>query len=178
MYETDSERPFVISVTRNEALFLDDNLTLMVETNADTQHIKPLRPISPVVSGGVPAPMELIHKLGKAVLYTCDLDNRNKEYKLILEEFELLVLREVCFSTAKFGAELVGFNLKKKIYEALLGKDLELEQKINEALFTMDKSFDLPTEMKEPPKFKVNIKNVDELIKHINEELKLDEDSK
>ena len=31
---------------------------------------------------------------------------------------------------------------------------------------------------KKTPKFKVNIKNVDELINHINEELKLDEDSK
>tara|TARA_R100000988_G_scaffold24850_1_gene12097 strand:+ start:4656 stop:5192 length:537 start_codon:yes stop_codon:yes gene_type:complete len=178
MYERQKDIPYVISVTRNEALFLDDCLTLMVETTPDTQNIRPLRPISPITSGGVPAPMELIHKIGKAVLYTCDLENRNKEYKLYVEEFELLVLREVCSSTAKFGAELVGFNLKKKIYHALLKEDLEMEQRINEALFNMDKSFELSLDAKEPPKFKVNIKNVDELIKHINEELKLDEDSK
>mgnify|MGYP003117254914 CR=1 FL=1 len=177
MYDTNNDRPYVISVTRNEALFLDDSLTLMVEMSPETEKIRPLRPISPVTSGGVPAPMELIHKIGKAVLYTSDLDNRNKEYKLFLEEFELLILREVCHSLAKFGAELVGFSLKKKIYSALLQKDLEMEQQVNELLWNMEQRI-VEEDTKKTPKFKVNIKNVDELINHINEELKLDEDSK
>ena len=176
MYETNTtaDRPYVISVTRNEALFLDDSVTLMVESTPETQNIRPLRPISPVTSGGVPAPMELISKLGKAVLYTADLENRNKEYKLFLEEYELLVLREVCHSLAKFGSELVGFSLKKKIYSALFQKDLEMEQQVNELLWDMDKK--IP--QKDNPKFKVNIRNVDELLEHFNKELKLDEENK
>tara|TARA_R100001082_G_C4357384_1_gene157552 strand:+ start:1128 stop:1658 length:531 start_codon:yes stop_codon:yes gene_type:complete len=176
MYEknTTDDRPYVISVTRNEALFLDDSVTLMVESSPEFQNIRPLRPISPVTSGGVPAPMELIQKLGKAVLYTANLENRNKEYKLFLEEFELLILREVCHSLAKFGSELVGFSLKKKIYSALFQKDLEMEQQVNKLLWDIDKK--MPK--KDSPKFKVNIKNVDELLEHFNKELRLDEENK
>ena len=175
MYETTTDdRPYVISVTRNEALFLEDSVTLMVETSPETLNIRPLRPISPITNGGVPAPMELIQKLGKAVLYTADLENRNKEYKLFLEEFELLILREVCHSLAKFGSELVGFSLKKKIYSALFQKDLEMEQQVNKLLWDIDKK--IP--QKENPKFKLNIRNVDELLEHFNKELKLDEENK
>tara|TARA_Y100000593_G_C4293702_1_gene329525 strand:- start:1383 stop:1910 length:528 start_codon:yes stop_codon:yes gene_type:complete len=175
MYETiTDDRPYVISVTRNEALFLDDSVTLMVETSPETQNIRPLRPISPITNGGVPAPMELIQKLGKAVLYTANLENRNKEYKLFLEEFELLILREVCHSLAKFGSELVGFSLKKKIYSALFQKDLEMEQEVNKLLWDIDKK--IPK--KDNPKFRINIKNVDELLEHFNKELKLDEENK
>ena len=96
------------------------------------------------------------------------------QYKLFLEEFELLILREVCHSLAKFGSELVGFSLKKKIYSALFQKDLEMEQQVNKLLWDIDKK--IP--QKENPKFKLNIRNVDELLEHFNKELKLDEENK
>ena len=76
------------------------------------------------------------------------------------EKFELLILREVCHSLAKFGSELVGFSLKKKIYSALFQKDLEMEQQVNKLLWDIDKK--IP--QKENPKFKLNIRNVDELL--------------
>jgi hypothetical protein len=172
------EKPYVISLTRNEALFLDDSMTLMVENTPEAQNVRPLRPISPVTSGGVPAPMELIHKIGKAVLYTCDLENKNKEYKIFLEEFELLLLREVCWTHAKFGADLVGFSLKQKIYKALLADDLRMEQHINQVIFNMDKEFsdsDNPKQIENNKTIKINIKSVDDLLRQINEEYNLDE---
>ena len=70
MNKNDNQLPsHPLSVTRNEALFLDDSLTLMIENSPETQHVRPMRPISPVTGGGVPAPMELIQKIGKAVIY-------------------------------------------------------------------------------------------------------------
>tara|TARA_R100000458_G_C8251291_1_gene228196 strand:+ start:617 stop:1078 length:462 start_codon:yes stop_codon:yes gene_type:complete len=112
----------------------------MIENSPETQHVRPMRPISPVTGGGVPAPMELIQKIGKAVLYTCNINNINKEYLMYVDEFELLILREVCFSHVKYGAEMVGFNLKRKIHECLLSKDLKLEQELNEILWNIDRS--------------------------------------
>ena len=146
--EENQEGQYVISVSRNEALFLDDSVTLMIETTPDNQNVRPLRPISPIINGGVPAPMELIQKIGKAVLYTCSIENRNKEYKLFLDEFELLILREICVSTAKLGADLVGFSLKKKILHALLKSELELEQQINQVLYNMSDAMEKHKESK------------------------------
>jgi len=167
--------PKVLSVTRNEALFLDDSVTLMIESSQETQHIRPMRPIS-VLPGGIPAPVELIQKIGKAVLFTTNIQNRNKEYLLFLDEFELLILREVCLSHVKYGAELVGFNLKKKIFEVLLGKDLLLEQEINQVLFDIDQS---RIELNKRIKFEtpnpngnkqVDQQSVDEILKKIDDD--------
>lgn len=144
MNKNDNQLPsHPISVTRNEALFLDDSLTLMIENSPETQHVRPMRPISPVTGGGVPAPVELIQKIGKAVLYTCNVTNQNKEYLMYLDEFELLILREVCFSHVKYGAEMVGFSLKRKIHECLLAKDLRMEEELNEILFNIEQSKDI-----------------------------------
>ena len=69
-----------------------------------------------------------------------NINNINKEYLMYVDEFELLILREVCFSHVKYGAEMVGFNLKRKIHECLLSKDLKLEQELNEILWNIDRS--------------------------------------
>lgn len=161
----------MISVTRNEALFLDDSVTLMIEHTPDTQQVRPMRPIS-VLTGGIPAPVELIQKIGKAVLFTTDIRNRGKEYLLFLDEFELLILREICLSHIKYGAELVGFNLKKKVFETLLGKDLLMEQEINKVLFDIDQSrIEMNKRINlETPNKDDNKRMVDEILKKIDDD--------
>ena len=37
------------------------------------------------------------------------------------------MLRELCLSYVKYGTEPVGFNLKKKVYKALLDKEVSSE---------------------------------------------------
>ena len=49
-----------------------------------------------------------------------------------------------------------------------------MEQQVNKLLWDIDKK--IP--QKENPKFKLNIRNVDELLEHFNKELKLDEENK
>ena len=88
------ENILYIKFTRNEILYLDDSLTLMIENSPETQHVRPMRPISPVTGGGVPAPVELIQKIGKAVLYTCNVTNQNKEYLMYLDEFDSERIKE------------------------------------------------------------------------------------
>jgi len=161
-------KTFVISVTRNESLFLDDSLTLMIENSSDTQHVRPMRPISPVTGGGVPAPIELIQKVGKAVIYTCDIKNINKEYLLYIDEFELLILREISFSHVKYGAEMVGFNLKKKILASLLEQELKLEQQLNEVLSNIEQSKKVYHAKKDTPPENIK-RSVEEILKQIEE---------
>ena len=112
----------VLSLTRNEALFIDDSLSMLIERDGDANlmnehRVTTVRPLTP--TAGLPAPLELIEKIGFAVLYTTDPANGEKEAKVDLDITDLLMLREVAHSYVKVGDEPVGFNLKKKIYTLL-----------------------------------------------------------
>jgi|TARA_R110000824_G_scaffold250617_1_gene439366 hypothetical protein len=111
-----------LSLTRNETLFIDDSLSMLIERDGDAnlmnEHkVSTVRPLTP--TAGLPAPLELIEKVGMAVLYTTDPENEGKEAVLELDVTDLLMLREIAHSYVKVGEEPVGFNLKKKIYTAL-----------------------------------------------------------
>ena len=65
-------KEMILSLSRNETLFLDDSLTLLVEKDG-TGLITTMRPLSP--SANAPAPVTLIDKIGMAVLFTTDENN-------------------------------------------------------------------------------------------------------
>ena len=80
MDELDEIKSLVI--TKNESLFLSDSLTLLMEHTQDQGRIHvPARQLMP--SAGVPAPIELIEKVGLAVLVSCDPKNETAQSKLI-----------------------------------------------------------------------------------------------
>ena len=117
-----------ISLTRNEALFIDDSLSMLIERDGDANimnehRVSTVRPLTP--TAGLPAPLELIEKIGMAVLYTTDPENGSKEALLELDVTDLLMLRELAHSYVKVGEEAVGFNLKKKIYLSLYGVEYQ-----------------------------------------------------
>jgi|TARA_R110000744_G_scaffold127116_1_gene233819 hypothetical protein len=105
-----------IVLTRAEALFLDDTLTVMTdrETMSGIAGIRPLG-----ASAMMAAPPDLIDRIGMAVLLTTST-NAISEAVLVVDDQELYLLRECAQSSIKFDDEPVGFNLKRKIYLALL----------------------------------------------------------
>jgi len=106
----------IIFLTQAEALFLDDALTVL--TDRESMHgIGGLRPVAP--SALLAAPVDLIDRLGMAVLVTTS-DNGLPEAALEVDDSELYLLREAAQTSVKFAEENVGYNLKRKIYLALL----------------------------------------------------------
>ena len=120
-----------LTLTRNEALFIDDNITLMLEAETEHGGISSIRTIVP--SAVVAVPLDLIEKVGMAILATTDLDRELEEYSVEFSLSELFTIREICTSFVKIGNERVGWNLKRKVYSALLGTEYK-ERKAFESL--------------------------------------------
>jgi hypothetical protein len=116
----------VLFLTRNELLYIDDNLSMLVEKDLGDAGLGTVRPLAH--SGGLPAPIELLEKIGKALLFATDGNNLGKAAKIPVSDTDLYMLREVAFSYVKVGDEAVGFNLKVKIYEQLFAKDYERDK--------------------------------------------------
>ena len=108
-----------ITVTRNDLLYIDDSVTMLIEPEANLP--LPFRPLSNQASVAIPA--NLMDKIGQAILDTVD----THETHIDLFISELYMLRELCLSYVKYGTEPVGFNLKKKVYKALLDKEVSSE---------------------------------------------------
>ena len=119
------EHELVFSLSRNETLFLDDSLTLMVERDGDEQRVYSMRPVQ--MTAGLAVPLDLMDKIGRAVVYTTKQENQGKEYEFIIDITELFMLREVASSFIKIGDEPVGYNLKRKICAVLYNDDVEQE---------------------------------------------------
>ena len=103
-------------ITKAEALYLDDVFTVLTFPE-DKISISGVRPITPSAMGA--APPDLIERIGMAVLLTT-ADDGVTETELTVDDGELYLLREVANTNVKFLDEMVGFNLKRKIYMALL----------------------------------------------------------
>lgn len=122
LYEPDIDREYPLKVTRNEAMYLDDTCTLMIEPMGMDEGGRIAHPIGmrpTVFSAGIMVPYDLIEKIGLAVLYTTDPDNNGDDAEIEFNASELLLLREISQSFVKIGEEQVGYNLKRKIAECL-----------------------------------------------------------
>ena len=117
----------ILSLTRNEALFLDDSFTLMIEKEVEDLRITAMRPIQ--MTAALAVPMELMEKIGKAVVFTTNPDNGDKEYELVFDLSELLMIREIASSYIKIGEEPVGYNLKRKVCSVLYAEEVEKDER-------------------------------------------------
>ena len=123
-----------LELNRNEALFLDDSITLMVEQDMPDSgragsYVSSLRPTQQ--TAGIPVPMDLIEKVGRAVVATTDPQRKEDTYTIKVDHTELYMIREVASSFIKIGEEPVGYNLKIKISRLLFAEDLEKETQNN-----------------------------------------------
>jgi hypothetical protein len=123
--EVETEQGYVMQLTKNEALFLDDGLTLMVEREGDEQRVYSMRPVQ--MTARLAVPLDLMDKIGKAVVYTTTPENQEKEYAFAIDITELFMIREVASSFIEIEGEPVGLNLKRKICVLLYAKELEQE---------------------------------------------------
>ena len=74
---------YTIDLSRNEALYLDDCLSLMIERELTPEGIishTSMRQVIP--SAQLAVPIELIDKIALAVLYTTESDNVGREYTI------------------------------------------------------------------------------------------------
>jgi len=131
--ETFFQEVKTINVSKNEVLYLNDSLTLLLEhtTNSSTISI-PARGISS--TAGFPAPTELILRIGEAILHLTNPENTSKITEIELTVSELLLIREACQSYILFNDEPVGYNLMRKIYSVLLGDHVKEKEVFNKLM--------------------------------------------
>jgi|TARA_A100001515_G_scaffold3279_2_gene3270 hypothetical protein len=130
----------VLSLTRWEALYLSDSMTLLLELEAEKGKVSlPARNLQ--ASAVVSVPIEMIERIGFAVLLATDPKNETGMTEMPVKISELYMLRECCHSTVRMGNELVGYNLLRKIYKLLLEEDLKQKDLIDS--LTADIELDL-----------------------------------
>ena len=113
-------------LTRNEALFIDDSLSMIIERDMGEERLGTVRPMAH--TAGLPAPVDLLEKIGHAILFTTDPENYGQPAPVQMTDTDLYMLREITHSYVKIGEEPVGFNLKRKIYTLLYSKDYERDK--------------------------------------------------
>ena len=111
----------IMLLTRNECLFIDDSLSMIIEREPGEERLGTVRPMAH--TAGLPAPVDLLEKIGKAILFTTDPENTGQPAEVSVNETDLYMLREITHSYVKIGEEPVGFNLKRKIYTLLWGTE-------------------------------------------------------
>ena len=110
--EIDSHHTKTLSLTRNETLYIDDSLSLMIERGESERHVGTMR--LQMLSAPMGGTLDLIEKITYAVLYTTDDTNKGKEAKVEVTEEDIYTLREIAQSYIKVGSEMVGFNWRKR----------------------------------------------------------------
>jgi len=120
-----------LTLTHNEALYLDDSLTMMLERDGD-YGFTTMRPL--IASASLPAPVTLIEKIAKAILFTLDNNNQGEPATISVNDGDLYLLRELTQSYVKIGGEFVGYNLKCKVYGLLYGDSYQQDKQVDAML--------------------------------------------
>lgn len=123
----------VLTLTRNELLYIDDCLSMLVEKDLGDTSLGTVRPLAH--TGGLPAPIELLEKIGLGLLFATDPTNKEADAKIPVSDTDLYMLREIAYSYIKVGKEQVGYNLKRKIYTLLFQQSYE-RNKVAESLLS------------------------------------------
>ena len=126
----------VILLTRNEALFIDDSLSMLIERDPHEERMGTVRPMAH--TAGLPSPVDLIEKIGKAILFTTDSENKGEPAEVPMTETDLYMLREITHSYIRIGEEAVGFNLKRKIYTLLYSAEYEMDKTAKRLISQVD----------------------------------------
>ena len=150
----------ILKLTRNESLFIDDSLTMIIEREHGDERITTVRPLQHTAA--LPSPVDLLEKIAIAILYTTDPKNEGKEAELFVSDTDLYMLREISHSYIKVGEEPVGFNLKRKIYTLLYQKRYERDQVARQIIAQIDSVLPMDT-------IKDNVRNHREDLKNKKE---------
>ena len=108
-----------LSLTIPELLFIDDNVSLMID-GSDFETMIPLRPA--ISSAIMLVPIDFIDKIGRALVQILSHGEgtiKNRSITISVSEMELYMLREMCITTIDYFGYSVGLSLKKKVLTAL-----------------------------------------------------------
>ena len=129
--EQEQEKPHIVNLTRNEAFFIYDKLTMLVvvtseDPDGSTRNQATL--VEPSSKEGIGVPQSLIETIGFCLLDFADreVESSNEQSALAdipveLREMDLIALREIVQSRAVSSGEKVGESLTMKIARALFG---------------------------------------------------------
>ena len=128
-----------LSLTRNEALYLSDSVTLLMEVTPEQGKIQiPARNLYP--QANVSVSVDLIQTIGMAVLLATKPSTIEQEVIMKVNIADLFLLRECCQSYIKVNREYVGFNLLRKIYALILEDDIKERDFIEDLTKDVDTS--------------------------------------
>ena len=125
-----------ITFTRDELLYIDDNLTMMLERGGMADNFITVRPVQ--ATAGLPSPVELLDKIGMAILQITDEDLSLSELTVHLTATDLYMLREIAKTTIKINGRYLGLELKRKIYKLLYEDEYRTEQNLTRLLADVD----------------------------------------
>ena len=132
----DEEEVQTLMLTRDEILYIDDNLTMMIEkenSRGGDNQFSTVRPV--IANAGLPAPVELLEKIGLAVLQVTDEDDVwEGNISVPVTPTDLYMLRELARSTIKINGRFVGLELKKKLYKLLYADEFKVEKNVEKLL--------------------------------------------
>ena len=134
--EFDTDTTYPIWLTHNEVMFIDDSLTMMIENDIAKEGFTTMRAMLP--SAVLPAPVDLLDKMGIAVLRVTDPESTEGGTTVPFNDSEIYMLREICHSYCKVGNEQVGYNLKRKLYLALYNDTYNTDKTVANLLATVD----------------------------------------
>jgi len=113
----------ILTLSKWEALYLSDSVTLLMEHEPEKGRMQiPARGLQSTAA--VSVPIEIISRLGLAVLLSTNPTNKTGMTEMPVAVSELYLLRECCQSFITHGNEMVGYNLVRKIYKLLLEDEL------------------------------------------------------
>jgi len=125
--ECEDEELKVLRLTRDEVLFIDDRLTMMIEKDVRSENFSTVVPIT--ATAGLPAPVDLLDKIGMAVLQVTDEEYESgAEEPIPVTPTDLYMLREIAKSSLKLNGKFVGLSLKRKIYKLLFEEEYKTER--------------------------------------------------
>ena len=125
--ECEEEELKLLRLTRDEVLFIDDRLTMMIEKDGRSENFSTVVPIT--ATAGLPAPVDLLDKIGMAVLQVTDeYYESGTEEAIPVTPTDLYMLREVAKSPIKVNGKFLGLTLKKKIYKLLYEEEYKTER--------------------------------------------------
>jgi hypothetical protein len=135
--ECQEEELKVLCLNRDEILFIDDRLTMMIEKDGRAENFTTVLPILAIA--GLPAPVDLLDKIGMAVLQVTDeYYESDTEEPIPVTPTDLYMLREVAKSSIKINGKFVGLALKKKIYKLLYEEEYKTERTFKRLLLDVN----------------------------------------
>ena len=111
-YNESFESARILSLTRNEVLYLDSLVSVRAYPDPDEDN-----------GVGFLGWVDLVSKLGMGILRSENTGTVEIEF----DDHELWHLRDCSDSTDEYNGEKVGISLRKKLYQALLRKQLAEE---------------------------------------------------